>query len=501
MDSYSKHYNTIVIGIGGMGSATVYELAKRGQRVLGLEQYDIPHDMGSSHGYTRIIRMAYYEHPSYVMLLKRAYELWNEIEQRSGEKLLHKIGSIDAGPADSWVFKGSFRSVIEHNTPHEVLSGKELNTRFPGYQLPHDTMAVYQKDGGFLVPERCTVAFANAAMAMGAEIHGRETVLGWEPVGDGVRVFTNRATYEADSLVITAGAWNSDILPLLNGLATPERQVLAWFQPERPELYQPDVFPVFNLLTDDARSYGFPIYGVPGFKIGIYHHFEEHERPEQFEWEPSVEDEELLREHTARHFPKAAGPTLTLKTCMFTNSPDKHFIIDLHPQYPQVSFGAGFSGHGYKFASVIGEIMADMAERQETRHDISLFNAARFTGQVSDLHINKLGLEPGRMTQRRVARPTQRRGGRRHFINRQMSYLERRDRLHDRRRRNASMGLYGNGYGKGHAAGQTAGSHAPQRSQRPMRRRADGIYTPSRYLDGRRDVQDRWDDDTVEPFW
>mgnify|MGYP000847691186 CR=1 FL=1 len=392
MNAYSRHYNTIVIGVGGMGSATCYELAKRGQTVLGIEQFDIPHDMGSSHGYTRIIRLAYYEHPSYVMLLRRAYELWEEIERRSGEHLLHKVGSIDAGPADSWVFKGSFRSVIEMGIEHEVLTGLELNKRWPGYKLPQDIMALYQKDGGFLTPERCVISYVNAAMALGAEIHGREQVLGWEPRGDGVRVFTDRATYEADSLVFTAGSWNSQLMPWLHGLATPERQVLIWMQPERPELFQPETFPVFNCLVDEGRFYGFPIFGVPGFKFGKYHHFEEMGAPEQLNREALRADEEMLREFGARYFPQATGPTMTLKMCMFTNAPDGHFIVDLHPEFPQVSFASACSGHGYKFASVIGEILADLAQRRNCRHDISLFALSRFGRQMSVLHRDKVEL-------------------------------------------------------------------------------------------------------------
>lgn len=408
MVGYSKHYNAIVIGVGGMGSATCYQLAKRGKRVLGIEQYDIPHDMGSSHGYTRIIRLAYYEHPSYVMLLKRSYELWEEIEQRVGEKLLYKIGSLDAGPADSWVFKGSLRSCVEHDLPHEVLTGKEISQRFPGYQLPHSTLAVFQPDGGFLVPERCVVSYVNAAIALGAEIHGREKMLGWEPTSQGgVRVFTDRAEYEADTLVFTAGSWNANLLPFLHNLAVPERQILAWLQPERPELFQPSNFPVFNLLVEEGRYYGFPIYGVPGFKFGMYHHFEETGRPDQLSLEARPDDEAALREFAARYFPLGAGPVMTLKGCMFTNSPDRHFIVDLHPEYPQVSFAASFSGHGYKFASVMGEIMADLSERQETRHEISLFSLSRFTGRLSQLHSKRLGLlnVPGVTRQHSMPRP------------------------------------------------------------------------------------------------
>jgi sarcosine oxidase len=283
---------------------------------------------------------------------------------------------------------------MEHDLPHEVLTGLELSERFPGYQLPHEMLALYQPDGGFLLPERSTVAFVNAAQALGAEIHGREQVLEWQPLGQGVRVVTDRAEYTADRLVVTAGSWDASLLPFLRGLAVPERQVLAWLQPEQPALFAPEVFPVFNVLVDEGRFYGFPVFGIPGFKFGKYHHFQEQGAPESLNREVTREDEELLREFAARYFPAGAGPTMTLKSCMFTNSPDNHFIIDLHPQYPQVSFAAGFSGHGYKFASVIGEILADLAERGDARYDIRLFSLARLTGQVSALHANQPG---GRM--------------------------------------------------------------------------------------------------------
>ncbi|MBE7472797.1 MAG: N-methyl-L-tryptophan oxidase [Anaerolineae bacterium] len=377
----TRRYNAIVLGVGAMGSATCYELAKRGRRVLGLEQYDVPHNLGSSHGHTRIIRLAYYEHPSYVMLLRRAYELWREIQARVGEQLLRITGSIDAGPADSWVFKGSWQSCLEHDLPHEVLTGRELNERFPGYQLSPETMAVLQPDGGFLAPERCIVAYVNAATALGAEIHGREKVLEWQPLSDGgVRVTTSRDVYEADRLVITAGAWDAHILDFLQGLAVPERQVLAWLQPLRPELFTLTNFPVFNLLVPEGRYYGFPVFGIPGFKFGKYHHFEEQGMPDQLDRDPHDYDEAMLREFADRYFPQGSGPTMSLASCMFTNSPDKHFIIDLHPSFPQVSFASACSGHGFKFVSVVGEILADLAERGETRHNIEFFRLDRFTG-------------------------------------------------------------------------------------------------------------------------
>jgi len=382
--AHSRRYDVIVAGVGGMGSAACYYLARRRKRVLGLERYDVPHEMGSSHGHTRIIRLAYYEDPSYVLLLVRAFELWRGIQARAGEQLLHVTGSVDAGPADSWVFKGALRSALEHDLPHQVLTSEELTQRYPGYRLPRELMALFQPDGGFLLPERCIVSYVEAAHAEGAEIHGREAVLDWQPITDGVRVVTDRGTYEADRLVITAGAWTASLLPILGPYAVPERQVLAWFQPDRPELFTPDRFPVFNMITEEGRFYGFPVFGIPGFKIGKYHHFEEQGLPESLDREPHWTDEAVLREFTARHFPQAAGPTMTLRSCMFTNTPDNHFIIDVHPDYPQVSFASACSGHGFKFGSVVGEILADLAERGQSRHNIELFRLDRFTGRLSD---------------------------------------------------------------------------------------------------------------------
>ena len=376
----SARYDVIVLGVGAMGSATVYELARRGKRVLGLERYDIPHAMGSSHGHTRIIRLAYYEDPSYVMLLQRSYELWRSIQARAGERLLHITGSVDAGPSNSWVFNGSLQSCLQHELPHQVLTSKELAERFPGYRLPHETLAVLQPEGGFLLPERCIVAYVTAAQAEGAEVHGRERVLEWLPLGDGVRVITDHGVYESDHLVVTAGAWNAKLLPILEGLAVPERQVLAWLQPQYPELFTPDRFPVFNLLVEEGRFYGLPSFGVPGFKFGRYHHFEETVDPDRVEREPRRDDEDLLRGFAARYFPDGSGPTMSLAVCMFTNTSDNHFVIDLHPAYPQVSFASPCSGHGFKFASVVGEIMADLAEHRTTRHNIELFRLDRLLG-------------------------------------------------------------------------------------------------------------------------
>lgn len=374
------HYDAIVVGLGGMGSATAYHLASRGQRVLGLERFGIPHAMGSSHGITRIIRLAYYEDPSYVPLLQRSFELWRSLQVLRSEQLLYVTGSIDAGPPGSAVFEGSLESCRLHGLPHEVLTGAQVADRFPAYRLPPDTAALFQPDGGFLLPERCVVAHAEAARALGAELHTGEPVRGWEAVGDGVRVWTDSATYTAERLVLTVGAWATELIgPLLDGLAEPERQVLIWLKIHRPELFTQARFPVFNVLVPEGRFYGFPEFGVPGFKFGKYHHLNEQVDPNTVDRIANAADEAALRVFAERYFPDAAGETLDMQVCMFTNTPDEHFIVDIHPTYPQVSIAAGFSGHGFKFCSVIGEIMADLALDGTTRHGIDLFRLRRFT--------------------------------------------------------------------------------------------------------------------------
>jgi sarcosine oxidase len=373
-------FDVIVVGIGGMGSAAAWQLARRGQRVLGIERFDIPHAMGSSHGVTRIIRLPYYEDPAYVPLLRRAYALWRELEAATGERVLFTHGSLDGGPEDGEVFQGALASARLHGLPHAVLTGAEVNARHPGYALPPGMRCVFQPEGGYVMSERAVVAHVRAAQAAGAEIHAREQVLGWEarPGGEGVVVTTDRARYEAGRLVLTAGAWMADLAPLLRGLAVPERQVLAWLQPQAPELFTPERFPVFNLEVEEGRYYGFPVVEVPGFKFGRYHHRGETMPADAMRREVDAEDEALLRAFAGRYFPQGTGPTMALRACMFTNTPDEHFLLDHHPAHPQVVLASPCSGHGYKFCSVVGEVLADLATGDGgTRHGIGFLRLGR----------------------------------------------------------------------------------------------------------------------------
>jgi sarcosine oxidase len=375
-----KHYDTIVIGMGGMGTAALWQLALRGQHVLGIEHFDLGHAMGSSHGVNRIIRLAYFEHPDYVPLLRRAYELWREAEALHGEPLLFVTGGIDAGRAESRVVCGALEACRVHALDHTVLNAAETRARFPGYRLPEDYLAVHQPDAGFVASERAILAHAGLAIGAGADIHAREKVLGLEPASGRVTVVTDRGRYEAGRVIVSAGAWISDLVPQLKSTAVPERQVLGWFQPKQPALFSPERFPVSNIQSDEGHFYQFPSWGIPGFKIGLYNHLREHGHADALSREPTAADEAALRRGIRHMFPDADGPVLRLAACLFTNTPDEHFVIDSLPQTPEIIVASPCSGHGFKFASVIGEVLADLAMTGASRHDLSLFALDRFKG-------------------------------------------------------------------------------------------------------------------------
>ena len=372
-----ERYDVVVAGVGGMGSAALYHLAQRGQRVLGLERFDVPNELGSSHGITRIIRLAHFEHGSYVPLVQRAYELWRELETEVGERFLHVTGAVDAGGA---LYEGSLRSCLEFGLPHETVDGGELHRRFPAYRLPADLPVLLQPDGGFLMPELCIVAHVGAAKARGAAVSSGERVLGWEATGHAVHVMTDQRTVVAERLVLTAGAWSQEVARLPADLVVAERQVLVWFEPIRPELFAVERFPVFNLEIEHEHLYGFPVFGIPGFKAGRYHRGGERvASPDGMTRDQTAEDESSLRPLLERYFPDGAGRVLSLRVCPFEASPDEDFIVDVHPESERVVVAAGFSGRGFKFCSVIGEILADLALAGETRHDIARLRLSRFT--------------------------------------------------------------------------------------------------------------------------
>jgi sarcosine oxidase len=374
-------FDAIVIGLGGMGSAALHQLARRGLNVLGLEQFTVPHVFGSSHGLTRLIRLAYFESPRYVPLLRRAYELWAELEQDAGEQLLYQTGSIDAGWESSRTVQGSLAACREHSLPFELLDAAAANRRWPAYALEPGMVALFQPQGGFLVPEACIRACVRRALEHGGTVREHEQVVSWAPVAGGVEVRTASAVHRAARLVITAGPWARRLVPMLRNAAVPERQVVMWTAVEDEAIFQPDRCPVFNLQASQdlsERYYGFPVHGRPGFKMGKYHHRRERGDPEALRRATDAEDEEMLRAGVRRFFPRANGPTLATETCLFTNTPDEHFILDRHPAAGHVAIAAGFSGHGFKFCSVVGEIMADLVTDGRSRFDLTMFRANRF---------------------------------------------------------------------------------------------------------------------------
>ena len=371
-------YDVVILGVGGMGSAAAYHLAKRGLSVVAIEQFEPGHDRGSSHGLSRIIRLAYFEHPSYVPLLRRAFQLWRDLEGASGQQLLHVTGGIDTGLPGSRVFEGSLESCRLHNLPHEVLTGREVNELRPGYNLPDEFRAVFQPDAGFLEPERCIEAHVRLAKGLGARVLTGARVRSWHQRDDLVSVQLDGEEIHARQVVISAGAWTPKLVPSLAPLLRPERQVVGWFGIEDASAFAPGNFPVFVMTTPDGHFYGFPQHGVPGFKIGKYHHRSEQVDPDAIRRDTDATDEQVLRDCIRFCFPGADGPLLRASTCIFTNTPDEHFIIDRLPENPQALVVSACSGHGFKFCSVVGEIVADLVSGGQTQHDLSLFRLDRF---------------------------------------------------------------------------------------------------------------------------
>lgn len=351
--------------------------------MLGIEQFAPAHDEGSSHGASRIIRQAYYEDPAYVPLVLRAYELWEKLELDSASDLLRITGGLAIGPPGSAVVQGTIASANAHNLPYEVLDSGELRRRYPVLNPRPDETAVYELRAGFLRPEACVRAHLALAARYGADLHFEECVQEWAATSsrNGVRVATTSGTYEADRLIISPGAWAPALLSELNIPFDIRRHVMCWFRPlTSAESFFPDRFPVYLWETDGEHVfYGFPATGVidEGIKVAM-HTGGDRCTPDTIEREISDRDIEELRAQLSRFIPSLNGSVVTAATCMYTLTPDEHFILSVHPDHLQVAVAAGFSGHGFKFTSVIGEILADLATESETPHSIALFSPERF---------------------------------------------------------------------------------------------------------------------------
>jgi sarcosine oxidase len=357
-------YDVIIVGLGAMGSAAAYHLARRGQRVLGLDAFPAGHTLGSSHGETRIIRMAYFEHPNYVPLLRRAYELWEQLEREAQTTLLHPTGGVFIGPPDGTLVSGSLRSAQTHGLSHAVLDAAEIRRRFPILHARDDEVGLFEDRAGVLLPERCIQAHADLALTAGAELHHAEPVTHWSAIDDGVVVETDAGQYSAAKLVVTAGAWAGKLLKDLALPLTPERIPIFWFEPRsNAAQFSLGHMPIWIWQTPDLGDFfATPHVEWPGVKLGK-HHSGTFVDPDTVDRDISPADEKPLREFLERCVPDLAGSVAQSRVCLYTNTPDENFIVDRHPVFSNVVYAAGFSGHGFKFAGVIGEILADLTTR------------------------------------------------------------------------------------------------------------------------------------------
>ena len=370
-------YDVAVVGLGAMGSAALLTLARRGVRAVGIERFSPGHDRGSSHGETRIIRLGYFEHPSYVPLLRRTYQLWRELEAACGRPLIHITGIVEIGPPEGEVVAGTLRASREHGLTHEVLDASEVMRRFPAFRIPQDYAGVFQPDGGFLDVEPSIAAMLALAKAAGGEVRTNAMVRAVTPHASGVRIETEGGSIDAGVAIVAAGPWVGKLLPDLPVKLRVTRQVQAWFQAEDAAPFAPGRFPVFLLESRHGVHYGFPPYSGSGVKIAKHHHADETVDPDTVERQVSAADEALIRGALAEHMPAANGRMLAAKTCLYTVTGDHDFIIDRLPGAANVIVASPCSGHGFKFAPVIGEILAGLAIDGRTPHDISRFRLER----------------------------------------------------------------------------------------------------------------------------
>lgn len=365
----------VVVGLGADGSAAAAQLAARGEHVLGLEAFPRGHTLGSSGGRTRVIRLAYYEHPDYVPLLRRAWTLWRELEVATGEELLRQTGGLYAGPPDGPLISGSVRSASEHHLEHEILDPEALHARMPLFRFDPEWWGVFEATAGFLFPERAIAAYLGEAERHGATLRFDSPVTTIRREAGAIAVETAAGTVRADRVVVTAGAWNGRLVPELAPLLEVRRVPLFWFEPvaEREALAK---LPVY--IVDSGRAhgcYGFPYLADQGLKVAT-HGAGTPCDPDTVDRETTAEDAAPVERFLADHLPAGQGALRSTKVCMYTVTPDEHFVIDVDDR---IVYASACSGHGFKFASVIGEILADLATDGRTAHEIGFLSRRRFS--------------------------------------------------------------------------------------------------------------------------
>jgi sarcosine oxidase len=374
----SKIYDAIVLGTGGVGSAALFHLARRGLRVLGIDRFTPAHDRGSSHGETRIIRQAYFEHPDYVPLLLRAYELWAELEELSGEQLFHQVGLLQVGPRDGAVVSGVLKSAEQHGLAVEELTARESERRFPGFVVPPELTGVFEPRAGYLLVENCVLAHLQAAKNHGAEHLSETTVTSWRSEGSGVVATTDRGEFRAGRLVISRGAWAGELLSSLGVPLEVRRKHVYWFSATSPAYAATSGCPTFLYELPDGVFYGFPSLPSNGLKAAEHSGGQTVSDPSA---DPRLFDQrdcERVQSFLAKHLPFVSGEVSRHSVCFYTMTPDEHFLVDRHPQHPNVVFAAGLSGHGFKFTGVLGHALADLATEGQTQLPVGFLRLSRF---------------------------------------------------------------------------------------------------------------------------
>jgi sarcosine oxidase len=366
-----------------MGSAVAAHVAARGQRVLGLERFGPAHARGSSHGETRIIRQAYFESPEYVPMLRRAYQLWDALEARTGMRLRAQIGGLFVGRPETAVVAGTLASAERWDLAHEIYDAAELRRAFPAATPLDDEIGVYEAVAGALFPEPAVRAHLLVAVDEGAELRFGVQATGWDANDKGVRVtLADGAHVEAHRLAICAGPWFAHIAPDLGIPLRIERNVQFWFAPLDRDAVSPAHLPIYAVQRDGAAMfYGFPDFG-DGAKVA-HHRGGRDADPDALDRTVSAGEIAIAHAALASFVPLAAGPFLRADPCMYSLTPDEHFVIGVHPRHPNVVVAGGFSGHGYKFTPVVGEIVGALLANADPGFSLDLFSPTRFAPGVT----------------------------------------------------------------------------------------------------------------------
>ena len=375
----SNHFDLIIIGCGGVGSAAAYYAAAGGLRVLALERFEPVHARGSSHGDTRVIRQAYFEHPDYVPLLQRAYTLWDQFEQRVACKLFYRTGLLEVGPESGVLIRGVRQSAAQHQLPLEEIARNEFEDRFRGFVLPDDSVAVYESNAGFLLVEECIRHYISEAKRLGGDLRFNQQVHGWSVQGDDVCVSTDSGKFYAPRLAVAAGAWANDLLADLGLPLRVLRKHLHWYPVKRPDNYHVDLnSPTFFYETNAGYYYGFPVRDARGLKVAQHSGGETVHDPLNVDRSVDLAEREQVDRFLRMHLPGVSLQASDHAVCMYTMTPDEHFLLDRHPEYSQVAFAAGLSGHGFKFASVLGETLVQLAIDGAAKLPIEFLSLRRF---------------------------------------------------------------------------------------------------------------------------